>query len=103
MAKFTLLEVHLDGAEFTANAPYSSESDEDTDGLGGLPFGEDESDQATETTDDGGANPFAIVLTFAGMILGVVALRRILGGSGEPVLDEPATEEADSGGLRARF
>ncbi|WP_209452125.1 hypothetical protein [Halosimplex halophilum] len=103
MAKFTLLEVHLDGAEFTANAPYSeAEPDEGADGFGALPFGEDETDEAT-ATDEGGTNPFGIVLTFAGMILAVVALRRILGGSGEPVLETGGSEEAESGGLRARL
>jgi hypothetical protein len=105
MAKFTLLEVHLDGAEFTANAPYSEgEPDEEPGGFEGLPFGGDEGDEATETaSDEGGANPFGIVLTFAGMILAVVALRRILGGSGEPALDESEAEEAESEGLRARL
>ncbi|QLH83981.1 hypothetical protein [Halosimplex pelagicum] len=103
MAKFTLLEVHLDGAEFTANAPYSSgEADEDA-GID-LPFGEDEGDEATEsTTDGGGANPFGIVFAFVGLVLGVVALRRILGGSGEPVLETGDSGEAESGGLRARL
>ena len=104
MAKFTLLEIHLDDADFTANAPYSSESADDTDGFGGLPFGGDESDETAETaSDEGGVNPFGIVLTFAGMILAVVALRRLLGGSGEPVLEESESEEAERGGLRARL
>ncbi|QPV65188.1 hypothetical protein I7X12_17850 [Halosimplex litoreum] len=104
MAKFTLLEIHLDGAEFTANAPYSEGEPDDDTGFGGLPFGEDEGDETAETaSDEDGTNPFGIVLTFAGMILAVVALRRLLGGSGEPVLDESAGEEAESGGLRARL
>ncbi|ELZ24936.1 hypothetical protein C475_11885 [Halosimplex carlsbadense 2-9-1] len=104
MAKFTLLEVHLDGAEFTANAPYSDgEPDEGADGLDALPFGESDGEAAETAADDGGSSPFAIILTFAGMILAVVALRRILGGSGEPVLDDSEPEEAETGGLRARL
>jgi hypothetical protein len=103
MAKFTLLELHLDDAEFTANAPYSEgESDEDADGFGGLPFGESGRDEATESTDDGGASPFGIVVAFAGLVLFAVAVRRVLGGSGEPVL-ETAESEGERGGLRARL
>jgi hypothetical protein len=104
MAKFTLLEIHLDEADFTANAPYSEGgSDGEPEGFDGLPFGES-GDEATETaSDEGGANPFGIVLTFAGMILAVVALRRLLGGSGEPAFDAADSEEAESGGLRARL
>jgi len=88
MAKFTLLEVHLDGSEFTANAPYSKSEDEAADGFDGLPFGESDDETAETATDDGGTNPFGIALTFAGMILAVVALRRVLGGSGESVLED---------------
>ncbi|WP_415382286.1 hypothetical protein [Halosimplex sp. TS25] len=102
MAKFTLLEVHLDDAEFTANAPYSDAESAETGGLGGLPFGGD-GDEGIETATDDGSNPFGIVLTFAGMILAVVAIRRLLGGSGEPALEMTEAEDAESSGLLARF
>jgi|GEM_PF-670166 len=103
MAKFTLLEVHLDGAEFTANAPYSEGEPDEDDGLGALPFGESDDEAAETAADDDGSNPFGIALTFAGMVLAVVAIRRLLGGSGEPGLEPSAAEEAESGGLRARL
>ncbi|WP_436924141.1 hypothetical protein [Halosimplex amylolyticum] len=103
MAKFTLLEVHLDDAEFTANAPYSDAESAETGGLGGLPFGADEDEGVETATEDDGSNPFGIVLTFAGMILAVVAIRRLLGGSGEPALEMTEAEDAESSGLLARF
>jgi hypothetical protein len=45
MAKFTLLEVHLEDASFTANAPYSGASGEEVDS------------EDTESEDDSGATP----------------------------------------------
>ncbi|WP_436910407.1 hypothetical protein [Halosimplex marinum] len=100
MAKFTFLEVHLDGAEFMANAPFSgAESAEDAEGLGDLSFGSGE-DQEGETGDEGGS-PFGIVFAFVGLILFAVAVRRVLGGSGEPALDEAESESG--GGIRARL
>jgi hypothetical protein len=101
MAKFTFLEVHLDGAEFMANAPFSgAESAENAEGLGDLSFGSGE-DEEGETADEGGTSPFGIVFAFVGLVLFAVAVRRVLGGSGEPVLDEAESESG--GGIRARL
>ncbi|WP_436931852.1 hypothetical protein [Halosimplex halobium] len=103
MAKFTFLEVHLDGAEFMANAPFSgAESAEEAEGLADLSLGSGEDgDEAGEATDEGGASPFGIVFAFVGLVVLAVAFRRILGGSGEPVLDEAESESG--GGIRARL
>ena len=93
MARFTFLEVHFDGAEFTANAPFSSaQTPEDAPGLGGLPLGA-EGDESAESQDageeSGGLGAVPVVLSVLGLALVLVlVLRRILGGSGEPVLDE---------------
>ncbi|MFB6141328.1 MAG: hypothetical protein ABEJ26_12955 [Halosimplex sp.] len=90
MAKFTFLEVHLDGADITANAPFSQgESPEDAGDLGGLSFGgDDESGEAEPTGGSDGSSPLPVVLAVVGLVLGIVVIRRILGGSGEPVLEE---------------
>jgi len=76
MVDITLLEVHLDGAEFTANAP----GIDDAEGTSPLPVGDD----ATEGSDDGGGLGPVLV----GVLLLAVAVavgRRVVGGSGEPL------------------
>ncbi|WP_459191402.1 hypothetical protein [Halosimplex sp. J119] len=81
MVEITFLEVHLDGAEFTANAPGSGGfSDEDgaTDETG---LGSGESDTG------GGSSPLPSLLAFVGLVVAVVVVRRLLGGSGEPALE----------------
>lgn len=73
MAKFTLFELHLEGAQFTANAPYSGESaeaegseieiEDEEEAAGGFPFG---------------------LLAALGVIAAVVSLvvvKKVLGGS----------------------
>ena len=88
MVDLTILEVHLDGAEFTANAPFSDETTSEGGGSTGGVFGGDEESETADDESSGGASPFAVVFAFVGLIVLTVVLRRVLGGSGEPVLEE---------------
>ncbi|MFU1781723.1 hypothetical protein ACM16X_10110 [Haloarcula japonica] len=84
MAEFTLLELHLDGAEFTANAPFSA-ADDDDESNSKSRWSRSRTDKASDETDtDGGSGPSVGRLVLA--VLGVVAvvalvLRLYLGGS----------------------
>ncbi|WP_276271854.1 hypothetical protein [Haloarcula litorea] len=70
MAKFTLLEVHLDGAEFTANAPGVDGAGSDTENG---ESGDDEGDGGT------GGLPLAALLLLALTVVAVVAVSKLLG------------------------
>jgi len=93
MARFTFLEVHLDGAEFTANAPFSSaEIPDDGSDLDALSLGtggeeSSEGESPAETAEGRGALPVVFSVLALALVAAVV-LRRLLGGSGEPVLEE---------------
>ncbi|MFB6173897.1 MAG: hypothetical protein ABEI39_04565 [Halobacteriales archaeon] len=85
MVEITVLEVHLDGSEFTANAPFSRGDDSD-DESGVIPFGDD--DESVEPSDDGGSSLLPAVVVLVGLAVVALAVRRVLGGSGEPVLED---------------
>ncbi|PSQ23514.1 hypothetical protein BRD06_09120 [Halobacteriales archaeon QS_9_67_15] len=87
MVDLTILEVHLDSAELTANTPFSDETTSGGGSVGGV-FGGDEDSETADDESSGGASPFAVVFAFVGLIVLTVVLRRVLGGSGEPVLEE---------------
>jgi len=88
MVDLTILEVHLDSAEFTANTPFSDETTSEGGGSVSGVFGGDEDSETADDESSGGASPFAVVFAFVGLIVLTVVLRRVLGGSGEPVLKE---------------
>jgi len=88
MVDLTILEVHLDGAEFTANAPFSDETESTSGGSTGGVFGTEDESEMEDGESGGGAGPLSVVFAFVGLIVLTVVLRRVLGGSGEPVLDE---------------
>lgn len=93
MARFTFLEVHLDGAQFTANAPFSSaESPEDGLDLDGLSLGTEGDESGERQGSDeasGGRGAVPVVLSVLGLaVVLALVIRRILGGAGEPVLEE---------------
>ena len=77
MVELTLFEIHLDGAEFTANAPSidtgSDEESADESGLGGL-----------GSTDEGDSpNPGTAILgTLVFAVLVAVVVRLVSGGEG---------------------
>ena len=79
MVDITLFELHLDGSEFTANAP----------GVGG-------SDEAETDRDDGGAplGPLA-VLALVVLVVVAVAAKKLRGGDDEPPLDDAAEAPAE--------
>jgi len=73
MAEFTLFEVHLDGAEFTVNAPFSSADGEDAavddrDGLGA------DGDRA-----GGGLGVGGVVVALLALVVLAVVVRKVLG------------------------
>jgi len=75
MAKVTLFELHLDGAEFTANAPA---------------FGSAEEEAETESAESGGRLGSVLLAVGVLAVLAVVAvaLKKRLGGSEDaPSLD----------------
>jgi len=81
MVELTLFEVHLDGAEFTANAPFSSADAEEADDADWEVLGGDEGGESEDA--GGGPNPgkavFAVVLA---VVLAVV-IKKVLGGGGD--------------------
>lgn len=89
MAKFTFLEVHLDGANVEANAdsttalPFSSiitgEDDEPDDEHPPAPEDEPSSDDADESP-----SPLAPLALLALLVVAVVVLKKVLGGDSEP-------------------
>ena len=84
MAEFTLLEVHLDGAEFTANAPFSS-SDDDGESERTSRWSRSRTSETTDETDaesDGGRSVGRLALAVLAVIAVVaLGLRLYLGGS----------------------
>lgn len=82
MAKFTLLEIHLDGAEFTANAPFSDsgESDDSPD----IEVGEVGDEESS-----GGPSWLPAVVGLVFLVVVAVVAKKKLGGSDE---DEPVPE-----------
>ncbi|MFB6224513.1 MAG: hypothetical protein ABEH86_12685 [Haloarcula sp.] len=82
MAEFTLLELHLDGAEFTANAPFSSADDESES----TSRWSRRSETTSETDDDSSSSSkwgLLAVLGIGALAVGAVAVSRFLGGSDE--------------------
>jgi hypothetical protein len=68
MAKITLFELHLDGSEFTANAPWSGASERG-----------ETADEATETEDSGApVGLFAVAAVLVLVVLAVV-VRKVRG------------------------
>lgn len=89
MARFTLLELHLDGAQFTANAPFSGE--EADEGVGETiekRFGsEPEADER-----DSGSSPMGKLLGIAAIVGVLAVVQRLLSGS-DAASDEAEIEE----------
>ena len=88
MVDLTVLEVHLDGAELTANAPFSDKPKPTSGGSAGSVFGNGEESEMEAEGSSGGASPLVSVVAFLGLVVLTVVLRRVLGGSSESVLDE---------------
>jgi hypothetical protein len=88
MAKFTLLEVHLEDATFTANAPYSGESGEAAES-------EDEDDENEPAGGSGGPGKglVALLALVALLVLAYLGSRRL---GGEDVPDVAVEEEFES-------
>ncbi|WP_336339049.1 hypothetical protein [Haloarcula brevis] len=83
MAEFTLLEVHLDGAEFTANAPFSS-ADDDDESTSKSRWSRSRTDEPSDETDteDGGRSVGRLALAALAVVAVVaVATRLYLGGA----------------------
>jgi hypothetical protein len=82
MAKFTLLELHLDDSTFTANAPFSSDADLPADGAG---------DGETTVEDADGGRPWLAALVGL-LFLAVLAVlvKKKLGGDEEEYTDPEA-------------
>ncbi|KAA9407214.1 hypothetical protein ACNO8S_06795 [Haloarcula sp. KBTZ06] len=91
MAEFTLLELHLDGAEFTANAPFSAPDDDDESDSKSR-WSRSRTSETTNETDaeaDGGRNVGRLALAVLGAVgLVAVVLRLYLGGSDGDDRDE---------------
>ena len=90
MVRLTLLEVHLDGAEFNAKAPFSEA--ESTEGVGkGIRELRGESEPA-EAESGPDSSPMGILVGLA-FVAGVVAVaRKLLAGSDE----EPELERTEA-------
>jgi hypothetical protein len=85
MAKFTLLEIHLDESTLTANAPYSGR-DEAEDG-------EDDYTAASEGSGGRGKAAGLALVVLAVLAVVAVVLRRVIGGGDSEELgpiDPPA-------------
>jgi hypothetical protein len=90
MAKFTFLEVHLDGAEFTANAPGSKldESDDEPD----IEVG----DVGDEESSAGKGKWVAALVGLLFLVAVAVVAKQKLGGDDEPVPELADREPLDS-------
>jgi hypothetical protein len=85
MAKFTLLEVHLEDASFTANAPYSGSSGEEA---------EEEREAAAPEDDSGGRGKALVGLLAVVAVLALAYLgSRRLGGGDVPDVEVEAEVE----------
>ncbi|GGN89743.1 MULTISPECIES: hypothetical protein [Haloarcula] len=82
MAKFTLLELHLDGAEFTANAP----------GVGNGETAETAADES-EASDSGGRGGVLALVVLLALVGVAVAGKKLLGGSDDE--DLPSVDMDD--------
>jgi hypothetical protein len=78
MTKITFFELHLDGAEFTANAPGNGQEETDEDG------------EAVTDTDESGASPLLALVGLAVLVGVAVAAKKLLGGGDELPPAEPA-------------
>jgi hypothetical protein len=76
MTKITFFELHLDGAEFTANAPGTGADEAD------------EADVAVGATDESGGSPLIALLGLVVLVGVAVAVKKLLGGDSEPALDD---------------
>ncbi|MFB6151688.1 MAG: hypothetical protein ABEJ40_07775 [Haloarculaceae archaeon] len=80
MVEFTFLEVHLDGAEFTANAPFADRSEAAET---------EEAESGVAGEDDGGFDPLPALLALGVLVLVVAVIRKLVGGGGADLdLDE---------------
>jgi hypothetical protein len=93
MAKFTLLEVHLEDATFTANAPYSGASGEEAADEAG---DEDTDDAAAGADDSGGAGKALVGLLVVVAILALAYLGSRRLGGGEDVPDVAVEDEFET-------
>jgi hypothetical protein len=92
MAKFTLLEVHLEDASFTANAPYSGASGEEA-----VEEGDETDEDAAAGADDSGGPGKALVgllVVVAILALAYLGSRRL--GGGEDVPDVAVEDEFET-------
>jgi MYXO-CTERM domain-containing protein len=72
MVELTLFEIHLDGSEFTANAPFTSGESDDSDDF-----------EVASEGDSGGPNPAKAVLGLLVLVVALVLVRRLVSGSDE--------------------
>lgn len=76
MVQLTLFEIHLDGSEFTANAPFSSASAEEAEEA------EDgDWEEFGSEAEGGGPNPLKLaVLALVVSVVVTVVVRKLVGG-----------------------
>ena len=72
MAKFTLLELHLDDSTFTANAPFSTDAE--------LPDDESPIDAVTDAEPDGGRSWLAALVGLLFLAVLAALVKKKLGG-----------------------
>jgi hypothetical protein len=72
MTKITFFEFHLDGAEFTANAPGSGQEEADEAGV-----------ETAVDSDESGAGPLLALVGLVLLVGLVVAAKKLLGGDSE--------------------
>jgi len=94
MAKYTLLELNLDDASFTAtaNAPFGGSEDEEPGDVGSPDAGEDEGDETDAggpITEDGDGGPGLVPVLIALVVLIALAAlaRRRMGDEPDPIVD----------------
>jgi len=84
MVEFTLFEVHLDGAQLTANAPFSSANPEDAEDADWTELEPGTDGDGGEDGDGGGPNPLAVVFAVVTAVVLAVVIRKVLGGDESP-------------------
>lgn len=96
MVDITLFELHLDGAEFTANAPFSSADENESESTSrwrrrSKSRSGDDSESEIETDAGSGGAKRGLLALFAVGALAVVAIAlvRSLGGDEDGEADEP--------------